>query len=26
MVNTDFAGLMHYTPETAEDFALLERP
>jgi hypothetical protein len=26
MVNTDFAGLVHYTAEATEDFALLERP
>ena len=25
MVNTDFAGLMHYTRGTAEDFVLIER-
>lgn len=26
MVDTDFAGLVHYTAETAEDLALIERP
>lgn len=25
MVDTDFAGLVHYTTETAEDFVLIER-
>ena len=25
MVNTDFAGLVHYTAKTAEDFVLIER-
>ena len=25
MVDTDFAGLVHYTAETAEDFELLKR-
>jgi hypothetical protein len=25
MVDTDFAGLVHYTMETAEDFVLIER-
>ena len=25
MVDTDFAGLVHYTPETADDFVLIQR-
>jgi hypothetical protein len=25
MVDTDFAGLVHYTSETADDFVLIER-
>jgi len=26
MVDTDFGGLVHYTVETADDFALIKRP